>query len=184
MTRYLVLDLETGGTDPAAHAIMSLALLTLDADLHEIDRYQTLVSDPGRAVTAEALAVNRLSVEQVRAQGLPVADALEVVRQKLDGAVPVCHNAAFDLDFLNRRGFDCRQAIDTMFLAWRAWPGQPARLGVVCQRLGIATAGGHTALGDALMTAEALRRFAGMPLKPPALEPQPVQWRWWERRRR
>ncbi len=180
-----IVDFETGGVNPAQHAIVSVAVLLLDANLKEYDRFYTLVNDPGRPIEDQALAVNGLTREQIAA-GMPVDEALFILQEMLadsktaNGNTFAGHNCAFDARIYNlRTGANVQLAIDTFRLSYRVWPyPAKARLINVCERLGIPVENAHNALGDVLMTAEALRRFASMSLEPAALLPQQIGWGW------
>jgi DNA polymerase-3 subunit epsilon len=79
--------------------------------------------------------------------------------------VLVAHNAAFDLRFLQLKEgatgvrFD-QPVLDTLLLSALVHPAQPShRLEAIAERFGIAVVGRHTALGDALVTAEIFLRL-------------------------
>ena len=61
---YAVFDCETTGTIPGVDEIVSLAVVRLDADGVETDRYARLVR-PSRPIPAEATAVHGIGDEDV-----------------------------------------------------------------------------------------------------------------------
>lgn len=187
MSKIVVLDFETGGLDPAIHALMSVAAIQLGEpelfpNLPIVREYYTVIQDlPEKIITPEARAVNGITDEMILKNGLPIDPVLDDLQFILDDAIVCCHNAAFDVDWLNHRGFDIQEAIDTMFLSWDHWGRYTkAKLGIVCERAGIPVQDAHNSLGDTRMTVELLRYLAKA--NPEVLKPKPIQWKWWEKR--
>ena len=79
----------------------------------------------------------------------------------------VAHNAAFDMKFLQmlepRTGIAFRQPVlDTLLLSAVVHPHQEShRLEALAERFGIPVLGRHTALGDAMVTAEVWLHLLG-----------------------
>jgi DNA polymerase-3 subunit epsilon len=79
--------------------------------------------------------------------------------------VLVAHNAAFDMRFLQLQEdstglrFD-QPVLDTLLLSAVVHPNQQShRLEAIAERFGVTVIGRHTALGDALVTAEVLQKL-------------------------
>ena len=90
-----MVDVETTGTSVEADEIVSLAVLRLDADGRELERFASLVR-PAGPIPAEATAVHGIDDAAVR--GAPTfAELAPELRALLEGAVFVAHNADFDL---------------------------------------------------------------------------------------
>jgi hypothetical protein len=95
---YAVVDLETTGTDVESDEIVSLAVVRLDAEGVELDRFASLVR-PAGPIPAEATAVH--GIDDASVADAPSFDEVagELVGL-LEGAVFVAHNAGFDLPLL------------------------------------------------------------------------------------
>jgi DNA polymerase-3 subunit epsilon len=94
-------------------------------------------------------------------QDAPTIDAvLPAFAAYARDTVLVAHNAAFDLRFLELKRERCGVAfdqpvLDTLLLSAVVHPAQEShRLEAIAERLGVPVLGRHTALGDAMVTAE------------------------------
>jgi DNA polymerase III subunit epsilon len=125
--------------------------------------YQSLVN-PGRSISPGAARINGLTDEQVR-QAPSFSEIAPQLLALLDGAVLVCHNAPFDLSFLeaelSRLGQPWQPVgvIDTLDIARRYFRFASNSLSAVSSRLAIETPQAHRALGDALTTFHVFRHF-------------------------
>lgn len=159
---YAVFDCETTGTTPGVDEIVSLAVVRLDPDGVETDRYARLVR-PSRPIPAEATAVHGIGDEDVAGApsfGEIAGDLLGL----LDGAVFVAHNAEFDLAMLQHAfagaGIDYRPAgVACTLNAFRLLEplAEDHRLQSICERRGIVLEDAHEALNDVRATAALLR---------------------------
>lgn len=174
--KYCVIDLETGGVDKERNSICSVAVVRVDKDFAEIDRFYSLVVDtPDKTTENEALRVNGLTREQISKEGRPWHQVFSEIQRLLKGCVPVAHNCSFDYGFLRLRGYEVLEAIDTMELAWKVWPSQKAKLGMVYNRMyGHELEGAHNSLFDVLATIELLKWFYKK--DPALLSPSKVNW--------
>jgi DNA polymerase III epsilon subunit-like protein len=158
----IVVDLETGGLDPAIHAILSIGAIALDDNLSEVGRMYTLVKDFRKAVTREALKINGISMLSVDKHGVEIAQALDFLLA-LAGDVPVWvfHNASFDAAFLNERDMGIKHAVCTLETSRELYLDQSYRhtLPIACEREGIRVARAHHAMGDVAMTANLWRAY-------------------------
>ena len=160
---FVVVDVETTGL--SAHfgdRICEVGIVRVQGD-QILDTYQTLVN-PQRPISPGARRVNGLRDEDVSKAPLFAEIAGEVLA-RIDGAALVCHNARFDLSFLDaelsRLGLAWQPvgAIDTLEIARRYYNFGSNSLSAVADRLGIQTPQAHRALGDALTTFQVFRRF-------------------------
>lgn len=186
MKKFVTADCETGGLDENKNALCSIAVITLDESLNELERFYTLVKDdPSKTIEDQALAVNKLTRREIYEKGMPVKEAMKKVSEMFEGAIPVFHNAAFDARFINARGMKIYSAIDTMRLSYKVWPyPQKAKLTVVVERLGFSVENAHNSLGDVLMTIQLLKKFSENP-DLNALTPQTIDFNFkpWEKGR-
>ncbi|MGH7013230.1 MAG: DNA polymerase III subunit epsilon [Stellaceae bacterium] len=140
--REIVLDTETTGLAWADDdRIVEIACIELINHLPTGKFFHRYVN-PERAVSEEARRVHRLEGDFLRKHPpFPtIADELLVF---LADATLVIHNAEFDLGFVNAELRRCEKpplalaVVDTLLLARRKFPGSPANLNALCDRLKI-----------------------------------------------
>ncbi len=162
---YVVFDTETTGLDPTGgDEIISIGgIRVVGSKLRREEVYDQLV-DPRRSIPLESLKIHEIFPEMLK--GMPViGEVLPTFHEFVEGAVLVAHNAAFDMRFLQlseeRAGVTFDNAVlDTLLLSAVVHPAQePHTLDAVAERFGIQVVGRHTALGDAIVTAEILLRL-------------------------
>ncbi|ALJ91297.1 3'-5' exonuclease [Thermus aquaticus] len=156
---YTAFDLETTGLDPREDAIIALGAVHLLGSRvlrHEV--YEALV-DPGRPIPKASTEVHGLTWEMLKDKP-KLEEVLPAFRAFLEGSVLVAHNGAFDMAFLRKVGIDQPPLVDTLLLAHLLFPDlKDHRLERLAERFGVPVLGRHTALGDALMTAEVYARM-------------------------
>jgi DNA polymerase-3 subunit epsilon len=174
-TGYAVFDCETTGTDTTRDEIVSLALIQLDPDGGETDRYTRLVR-PSREIPAEATAVHGISAADV-ADAPSFSDIASELRARLGDSVFVAHNVGFDLPMLQhafeRAGIDYTPPATACTLeAFRLLEplADNHRLQSICERRGIALEGAHEALSDVLATTELVRVVLAEGIAPETIE--------------
>ena len=105
-------------------------------------------------------------IDDAMLAGQPAIDkVLPALHQFGEDTVLVAHNAAFDMRFLQLKEsatglrFD-QPVLDTLLLSAVLHPQQEShRLEAIAERLGVRVVGRHTALGDALVTAEVFQKL-------------------------
>jgi DNA polymerase III subunit epsilon len=169
-TRLIVIDTETGGLDPARHALLSVAAVDTEGQ-----SFYSLVSPaPDWLIEPEALAVNGLSESFLREKGehesLVMRDLAAWLKDRPGTILAGC-NPAFDFGFLaaaaNRQGirWPHRRLLDLTAAAWAAyergrldlpiWPDGSPKLNLdsIAGALDLYRTGTtHNALEDALLT--------------------------------
>ncbi|HKX95372.1 MAG TPA: 3'-5' exonuclease, partial [Methylibium sp.] len=157
---YTVFDTETTGLDPSGgDEILQIGATRIVAGkLRRQDCFEQLV-DPQRGIPAASIPIH--GIEPAMVAGQPTIDAvLPAFHAFAQETVLVAHNAAFDMRFLQlkeaRTGLRFEQPVlDTLLLSAVVHPQQAShRLEAIAERLGVAVLGRHTALGDAMVTAE------------------------------
>ncbi|HEY2892151.1 MAG TPA: DNA polymerase III subunit epsilon [Dongiaceae bacterium] len=167
--REIVLDTETTGLDPGSgHRIVEVACLELINHIPSGRRFQRYLN-PDRDMPEDAHAVHGLTAAFL-ADKPRFGDVAAELLAFIDGAPLVIHNAEFDMRFLNAELarleqplLASHQAVDTLHLARRKFPGSPASLDALCKRFNIDNSARelHGALLDAELLAEVYLELIG-----------------------
>jgi DNA polymerase-3 subunit epsilon len=162
---YTVFDTETTGLNPSQgdEIIQIGAARVVNCRLLRQECFEQLV-DPKRPIPPETIPIHGIRPEMVRGQ--PVIDqVLPAFHAFARETVLVAHNAAFDMRFLQLKEsqagvrFD-HPVLDTLLLSAVVHPNQDShRLEAIAERFNIAVVGRHTAMGDAMVTAEVFLRL-------------------------
>lgn len=165
---YTVFDTETTGLNPTeGDLIIQIgAARIVNNKLLRQESFEQLV-DPGRHIPAASIPIH--GITQAMVQGQPrIGEVLPAFHVFAQDTVLVAHNAAFDMRFLQLQeastGLSFHQPVlDTLLLSAVVHPHQAShRLEAIAERFNITVLGRHTALGDAMVTAEVWLRL--MPL--------------------
>ncbi len=157
---YTVFDTETTGLKPSEgdEIIQIGAVRIVNRRLLRHEAFEQLV-DPRRALPKQSTRIHHISADMLAGQP-PIESVLPIFRAFVGDSVLVAHNAAFDMRFLELKQaasgvrFD-RPVLDTFLLSAVAFPNQAShRLEAIAERLGVSVLGRHTAIGDAIVTAE------------------------------
>lgn len=157
---YTVIDTETTGLDPTAgDEIIALgAVRIINRRILRNEIFQCLV-DPMRPISEAALAIHGISASELR--GKPrLEEVLAPLQRFVEGSIIIGHNVAFDMRFLELKGpgtgiWFRNPVLDTLLLARLVHPHQENHsLEAIAARLGIPLTERHTAVGDALTTAQ------------------------------
>ena len=162
---YTVFDTETTGFQPAAgDEVVSLgAVRVVNGRLLRHESFERLV-DPRRSVPAASVAVHGITTDMLLGQ--PTMDVvLPLFARFADDTVLVGHNVGFDMGFLRAKEAQtgvrlAQPVLDTLLLDAALHPDHEHHsLEAIATRFGIGVVGRHTALGDALLTAEVFIRL-------------------------
>lgn len=175
MIRLLVLDTETGGLNPETDALLSVGLVDW-IDGRVTRQEEILIDAEHLACVPRALEVNGIDLDAHHAYSVPRAHAAKQIQDfcRPMGRPVICgHNVQFDIGFVRRlftpetlRKTFSHRAMDTLqVLLYLGHAGLiPEGIGKLDQAMthfGLTMPEGkrHTALGDALVTAELYTRL-------------------------
>ena len=170
----MAFDTETTGLNPSeGDEIIQLgAVRIVNGRLLHNECIDQLVN-PQRPVPKSSVEVHGIDPELLPSQPL-ISEVLGGFHRFVSDAVLVAHNAAFDMRFLqlkeNITGLRFENPVlDTLLLSSVVHPHQESHsLDAIAERFNITIVGRHTALGDAMVTAEILLKLI------PLLEAQGV----------
>jgi DNA polymerase-3 subunit epsilon len=157
---FTVFDTETTGLEPSAgdEIIQIGATRIVNRRILSQESFDQLV-DPQHHLSAESTRIHGITPEMLVGQPV-IANVLPAFHAFCADTVLVAHNAAFDMRFLQLKEdalgirFD-QPVLDTLLLSAVIHPNQEMhRLEAISERLGVSVIGRHTALGDAIVTAE------------------------------
>jgi DNA polymerase-3 subunit epsilon len=163
----VVFDTETTGLDPAADRVVSLAAVRVRGGAVKRGEIFDALVNPERAIAPASTRLHGITDEMVR-EAPPLEVVLPAFLRFVDGAVLVGHQVWFDLRFLSDAGRrlglpplgEGRAVLDTLSLSEIAHgPFERHGLEEIAGRLGVVIRGRHSALGDALATADAFVRL-------------------------
>ena len=167
--REIVLDTETTGFDPEqGDRIVEIGAVELFNHLPTGKTYHQYIN-PERAMPQEAFEVHGLG-DEFLADKPVFRDIAQAFLDFIGDAKLVIHNASFDMKFLNaelkwidRPALPMDQAIDTLMIARKKFPGAPASLDALCRRFSIDNAARtlHGALLDSEILAEVYLELIG-----------------------
>ena len=158
-------DTETTGLNPSeGDEILQLgAVRIINGRLLHNECIDQLVN-PQRAVPRSSVEIHGIDPELLSSQPI-ITEVLPNFHAFVANSVLVAHNAAFDMRFLQLKEestglrFD-NPVLDTLLLSSIVHPNQEGHsLDAIAERFNITIVGRHTALGDALVTAEVLLKL-------------------------
>ena len=162
---YTVFDTETTGLNPSeGDEIIQLgATRCVNGKLLKQESFEQLVN-PGRLIPAAGIPIHGITQDMV--QGKPdITEVLPAFYSFAQDTVLVAHNAAFDMKFLQLQEKNTgltfnHPVLDTLLISAVVHPNQESHsLETIAERFNITVLGRHTALGDAMVTAEVWLRL-------------------------
>lgn len=167
--REIVLDTETTGLDPfTGDRIVEIGGVELFNHMPTGRTYHQYIN-PERGMPKEAFEIHGISEDFLRDKPVFAQIGQDFLTFVGDARL-VIHNASFDMKFLNfelsRMGLKelpMTQALDSLAIARRRFPGSPASLDALCRRFGIDNSSRtkHGALLDSEILAEVYLELIG-----------------------
>lgn len=167
--REIVLDTETTGFDPdSGDRIVEIGAIELMNHMPTGNVFHQYLN-PERAMPADAFAVHGLGDDFLADKPLFASIAADFIAFIGDAKL-VIHNASFDMKFLNAElkwanlpRLPMDQAIDTLEIARRKYPGAQNSLDALCRRFAVDNSGRekHGALLDSELLAEVYLELIG-----------------------
>lgn len=157
---FAVLDIETTGGSPETDAITEIGIVKVCGG-EVIGEFQTLVN-PGVSIPIQIQVLTGITASMI-VDAPKIAEVLPSFFEFMSGAIPVAHNARFDISFLQaaatRYGYPwpLPKALDTVTLAKVALGKDEVKnrkLATLAQRFGTSIQPNHRALSDARATVE------------------------------
>jgi DNA polymerase III subunit epsilon len=162
---YTVFDTETTGLEPSqGDEIIAIgAVRIVNGRLLPHEAFEQLI-DPRRPLSPGSARITGISADMLSGQPT-IATVLPRFHRYCAETVLVAHNAAFDMRFLQLKeqtaGVRFTQPVlDTLLLSAVLHPAlESHKLEAIAERHGVNVIGRHTALGDAMVTAEIFVRM-------------------------
>jgi len=180
--REIVLDTETTGFDPfSGDRIVEIGAVELLNHMPTGETYHVYIN-PERSMPIEAFGVHGIGPDLLEPPQTPEPGAVTLKDKPVFAKVGqgfldfvrdskmVIHNASFDMKFLNAelrwmglRELPMEQALDTLAIARKRFPGSPATLDALCRRFHINNSNRvlHGALLDSEILAEVYLELIG-----------------------
>ncbi|WDP93098.1 MAG: hypothetical protein HUN04_26635 [Desulfobacter sp.] len=159
-TTYTVFDTETTGLNPdSGDEIISIGgVRIVNCRIVYQDAFEELI-DPQREIPVDSYKIHGINYEMVRGKET-IETVLPRFRQFVGNTVLLGHNLAFDMKMLKVKEASTQvrfenPVLDTLLLSAALHPvHQQHDMENIARRLGVSILGRHTALGDAITTAE------------------------------
>ena len=156
--RYVALDIETTGLDPAQEQILELAAVRVENG-EIIERFSQLIR-PTKPISAFITQLTGIDDAMV-ADAPPIEEVLPEFLAFLEDDLLLGHNTAFDLRFIRYHSMVvlkrkvCNPYTDTLRISRLLFPDLPNhKLSTLIQAFGVGDTVEHRALSDAVQTAK------------------------------
>ena len=156
---FSIIDLETSGFNPPGSRILEIAILKIDRNGNELDRFETLINpEDGNVGRAD---IHGIDLKMLF--GAPTFDqASGRILEFIQNSIVVAHNARFEENFLAHElteaghDLDLIPALDTLWLARNTIDLPNYKLETVINGFNKRIINAHTALGDVIAVSKIL----------------------------
>ena len=156
---FAIIDLETSGFNPPGSKILEIAILKIDRDGNELDRFETLINPEDGNVGRTDIH----GIELRMLNGAPTFDEVSGrILELIQDSIIVAHNARFEENFLAcelkeaGHDLDLIPALDTLWLARNTIELPNYKLVTVVNGFNERIVDAHTALGDVIAVSKIL----------------------------
>ncbi len=163
--RYVVLDLETSGLDPARSEIVEIGAVKIEKG-RVVDEFQSLVK-PRKGMSRISERITGITDEMLKNHP-PIEEVLPRFLNFLGDSIIIAHNASFDYRFMRYwvreitgQDFE-RPYIDTLALSRALLTMSSYSLDKVAAKLNMESFKHHRAMDDARVTAKIFLKFMDM----------------------
>lgn len=177
--KIVFIDTETGGLNPAHHSLLSIGLVEWDKG-ETIQTKEILVDDGELKATDTALAINKIDLKNHRESAISQNEAIQEVLAFIgwnphqdDKVILAGHNVGFDIKFTrhlfenqnyNFDNYFSHRSIDTSSILYYLYFSGKLSSKIVgsseaFRHFRIEVQGRHTALGDAIATAQLFNKL-------------------------
>ena len=167
--REIVLDTETTGLSPRdGHRIVEIGALEMENKVLTGNKFHFYIN-PERDMPQEAYRIHGILGDFLKDKPL-FKDIADSFLKFIDNSQMVIHNAPFDIKFLNHElsllnlpSLELANAIDTLIIARKAFPGAKVNLDALCRRFKVDNSSRqyHGALKDAELLSEVYVELTG-----------------------
>ena len=165
---YTVFDTETTGLNPTGgDEIISIGAVRIVNGRLLRDEYFDQLVNPQRPLPHDSVKIHGIQPEMLQNQP-PIEQVLPRFHRFCEGTILVAHNAAFDMKMLQIKESATgvrfiNPVLDTLLLSAVIHPAHHSHnLEDIADRMGISIVGRHTALGDAIATAEVFLKLVSI----------------------
>ena len=160
---FAAFDTETTGLRPHSEFLVEVAAVRFNLATGAKEYFQSLIN-PGVPIPWQAMNVHGITDAMV-ATAPSVEKVLPAFFQFIEGAIPVAHNAPFDIGFISHHSIRAgltppsMPVLDSCMFSRRVFTEQPShKLQSLVEALGISEGTFHRALADAKSCMEVFRR--------------------------
>lgn len=164
----LAIDTETTGLNPRQDRVISIGAIRLQGERLYRSSTLNLLVNPGRSIPNRTIAIHGISNSMV-AGAPPFAAVADQVVEAIDGLTVIGFHTDFDLQMLQSEMRHCGRdwlpgpSLDVMLLYAALYPdARSLLLDDIAAVFDVPVIGRHSALGDALTTAEIYARLVPM----------------------